>query len=83
MKRSFGHVGGYLQGHPLMRVETSHTRPGIIKSCCWVTGLSSIRISIMLKGAGEAIKSKGDRKSLFLIRGTEKKWKLEPRYTAL
>jgi len=83
MKRSFGHVGGYLQGHPLMRVETSHTHPGIIKSCCWITGPSSIRISIMLKGAGETIKSKGKERPLCLIRGTEQEWKLEPRYTAL
>jgi len=51
MKRSSGHVGGYLQGHPLMRVETSHTHPGITNSYCCITGPSSIWISIMLKGA--------------------------------
>ena len=83
MKRSSGHVGGYLQGHPLMRVETSHTNLGITKSCCCVTETSSIRISIMLKGAGETIKPKGKEISLCLIRGTEQEWKLEPRYTAL
>ena len=83
MKRSSGHVGGYLQGYPLMRAETSHTHPGIIRSCCWVTGLSSIGISIMLKGAGEAIKSEGSKGSPCLILGTEQKWKLEPKYTAL
>ena len=82
MERSSGHVGGYLQGHPLMRVETSHTHPGIVKSYCYITEPSSILISTMLKGAGETIKSKGIERSLCLIRGTAQGRKLEPRYTA-
>ena len=82
MKRSSGHVGGYLQGHPLMRAKTSHTHPGITKSCCCITEPLSIQISIMLKGAGVE-KKKGNERSLCLIRGTEQEWKLEPRYTSL
>ena len=47
--KSFGHVGGYLQGHPLMRVETSHTFSGTTNSCCGITGPPRIRIANMLK----------------------------------
>ena len=42
MKKSSGYVGGYLQGHSLMRAETSHTHSGITNSCCYITGPSSV-----------------------------------------
>ena len=50
-KKSSGHVGGYLQGHPLMRVETFDTCLGITNICCYITGPSSVYITIMLRRA--------------------------------
>ena len=47
--KSSGRAGGYLEGHPLMRVGTSHTHPGIMKDCGGITESSSIEITIRLK----------------------------------
>ena len=75
MKKSPGHVGGYLQGHPLMRFETSHTCLGITNSYCDITGSPSIRIANMLKRGwiqGTQTKTNDDVEMMKGPKGTQK-----------